>query len=865
MLRGGNHSSLLAGAASLALLADPATAAEQPVAPAEVDVAADDTGGATIIVTGVRGGPQRTVAESPAPIDVVSGEKLTQTGAAEFGEALTKLLPSLNFASTHAGVFSVVRPVSNRGLSPAYTLVLVNGKRRHNSAFMTNTPQDSSGVNAVDLDLIPNSAIGRIEVLKDSAAAQYGTDAIAGVVNVQLDKREGFDANFQWGEQYVGGGERNSWKAQAGYGFRLGDGGFLRVSGDYRKRGGNWWNLLATDTNLYGKPAARSVATVAATSGLTEAQVNANIAAASGRNASWDRDGAHNGDPEIKAWNLAYNGELPVSEDWTLYSFGTTGHRDVQIGNNLRRPNGTANFTALFADGYFPVNNIAENDVQFIGGLRGDTAGWKVDLSSSFGRNRSRQYSKLSIRPALGPTSPTSWDNLANFRFTEWTHNVDLTREFEIGLARPLQISFGAEYRLDRFQTFAGDELAWKPASYIIKPGDQQYDWNVGLAASPVVQAAIVLSPQDEADVTRRVYAGYADIGLYPADAWYIGVAIRAEHYSDGSGSPVGVKLNSRYEISPALALRGTIGTGFRAPSLTQSAYAQTDGRTALVLNPATGLTEATPTVAKLVTPDSLVGSLLGARHLRAEKSWNAGLGFVLTPTPSISLTADGYFIKIKDRIVRSGRLFGSGITSILNANGLTGIEQVEYFFNAVDTSTRGVDVVADWTEGLGDFGRLNLSAAFNYNKTKIDRLPTSPSQLFGPTGTSLLAAGSVFFGGDRIGELTVIQPATKLVLNGNWTKGIVGLTATTTRYGKYTQRTAAGDDRFFGAKWITDVSASLAVTQWATLQVGATNVFNVRPETNGPGSPQTGQGYYGPSPFNPNGGHYYGRVSVQF
>lgn len=865
MLRGGNHSSLLAGAASLALLANPATAAEQPVAPAEVDVAADDTGGATIIVTGVRGGPQRTVAESPAPIDVVSGEKLTQTGAAEFGEALTKLLPSLNFASTHAGVFSVVRPVSNRGLSPAYTLVLVNGKRRHNSAFMTNTPQDSSGVNAVDLDLIPNSAIGRIEVLKDSAAAQYGTDAIAGVVNVQLDKREGFDANFQWGEQYVGGGEHNSWKAQAGYGFRLGDGGFLRVSGDYRKRGGNWWNLLATDTNLYGKPAARSVATVAATSGLTEAQVNANIAAASGRNASWDRDGAHNGDPEIKAWNLAYNGELPVSEDWTLYSFGTTGHRDVQIGNNLRRPNGTANFTALFADGYFPVNNIAENDVQFIGGLRGEAAGWKVDLSSSFGRNRSRQYSKLSIRPALGPTSPTSWDNLANFRFTEWTHNVDLTREFEIGLARPLQVSFGAEYRLDRFQTFAGDELAWKPASYIIKPGDQQYDWNVGLAASPVVQAAIVLSPQDEADVTRRVYAGYADIGLYPADAWYIGVAIRAEHYSDGSGSPVGVKLNSRYEISPALALRGTIGTGFRAPSLTQSAYAQTDGRTALVLNPATGLTEATPTVAKLVTPDSLVGSLLGARHLRAEKSWNAGLGFVLTPTPSINLTVDGYYIKIKDRIVRSGRLFGSGITSILNANGLTGIEQVEYFFNAVDTSTRGVDVVADWNEGLGDFGRLNLGAAFNYNKTKIDRLPTSPSQLFGPTGTSLLAAGSVFFGGDRIGELTVIQPATKLVLNGNWTKGIVSLTATTTRYGKYTQRTAAGDDRFFGAKWITDVSASLAVTQWATLQVGATNVFNVRPETNGPGSPQTGQGYYGPSPFNPNGGHYYGRVSVQF
>lgn len=865
MLRGGNRTFLLAGAATLALIANVARAEDQSAAAPAVEAPAEDTGGATIIVTGVRGVPQRTVAESPAPIDVVGGEKLTQTGAAEFGEALTKLLPSLNFASTHAGVFSVVRPVSNRGLSPAYTLVLVNGKRRHNSAFMTNTPQDSSGVNAVDLDLIPNSAIGRIEVLKDSAAAQYGTDAIAGVVNVQLDKREGFDASFQYGEQYIGRGDRESWKAQAGYGFRLGDGGFLRVSGDYRKRGGNWWNLLATDTNLYGRPASRSVATVVSTSGLTEAQVNANIADATARNANWNRDGAHNGDPEVKAWNLAYNGELPISEDWTLYSFGTTGHRDVQIGNNLRRPNGNANFTALFPDGYFPLNNIDESDVQIVGGLRGDVSGWKIDLSSSFGRNRSRQYSKLSIRPALGPTSPTSWDNLANFRFTEWTHNLDLTREFEVGLARPLQVSFGAEYRLDRFQTFAGDELAWKPASYIIKKGDQQYDWNVGLAASPVVQAAIVLSPQDQADAQRRVYAGYVDLGIYPTDAWYVGVAVRAEHYSDGSGSPVGVKLNSRYEISPALALRGTVGTGFRAPSLTQSAYAQTDGRTALVLNPATGLTEATPTVAKLVTPDSQVGALLGAKHLRAEKSWNAGVGFVLTPAPSINISVDGYYIKIKDRIVRSGRLFGTGITSILNANGLTGIEQVEYFFNAVDTSTRGLDVVADWNTGLGSFGRLNLSAAFNYNKTKIDRLPTVPTQLFGPTGTSLLGTGSAFFGGDRIGELTVIQPETKLVLNGNWTKGILGLTATTTRYGKYTQRTAAGDDRFFGAKWITDVSASVALTPWATVQVGATNVFNVRPETNGPGSPQTGQGYYGPSPFNPNGGHYYGRVAVQF
>lgn len=818
-----------------------------------------------IVVTGVRGGPPRTVAESPAPIDVVGGEKLNGTGAAEFGEALTKLLPSLNFGATHAGVFSVVRPVTNRGLSPGYTLVLVNGKRRHNSAFLTNSPTDSSGVNPVDLDLIPASAIGRIEVLKDSAAAQYGTDAIAGVINIQLDKSEGFDASFRYGSQYVGRGDRDSWQGQVGYGVKLGDRGFIRLSADVRKRGGNWWNLLATDTNLYGRLSNRTAAQVAASASLTPAQVQANSDAAAARNAQWDRDGAHNGDPEVKAFNLAYNAELALSEQITLYSFATYGERDVQIGNNLRRPNGNANFSALFPDGYFPLNNIDEKDLQFLFGARGTLGGWNVDLSSSYGRNRSRQYSKLTIRPSLGPDSPTYWPNLANFEFDQWTHNLDVTREFEIGLAKPVQISFGGEYRLDRFRTFAGDPLAYTPASYVFRPGDQQYDWNVGVAAAPVVQAAIVLSPDDIADARRKIYAGYVDLGLYPLESWYIGAAVRAEHYSDGSGSPVGLKLNSRFEVSPALAIRGTVGTGFRAPSLTQAAYAQTDGRTAQVFNPATGRTETTATVAKLVTPDSEVGALLGAKPLKSERSWNAGAGLVLTPAPNLSVTADGYYIKIKNRIERSGRLFGAGITAILNANGLTGIEQAEYFFNAVDTSTRGLDVVADWTVTPGTFGKLNLTAAFNYSKTRVDKLPDIPAQLIGPNGASLLGTGSAFFGGDRIGELEVINPRTKLALNANWTRGIFGLSLTTTRYGKYTQRTAAGDDRYFGAKWITDVNASGAVTEFATLQAGATNVFNVRPETNGPGSPQTGQGYYGPSPFNPNGGYYYGRISVSF
>lgn len=858
-----NIGSYYASTAAVALLLAGGSAhAQTDASPQPAAAEAADAG--TIIVTGVRGAP-RTVAESPAPIDVVSADKLQATGSAEFGEALSKLLPSLNFGATHAGVFSIGRPVTNRGLAPAYTLVLINGKRRHNGAFLSNSTADTSGSNPVDIDLIPTSAIDRIEVLKDSAAAQYGTDAIAGVINIQLAEKPGLSGDFTYGTLYDANGRPDSWKGTIRYGTRIGDGGFLTISGDIRKRGGAWWNLPATDTNLYGLPAGRTIDDVVATSGLTRDQVLANVADANARNAQWNRDGAHNGDPQIKAFNLSYNAQLPVTDNATLYSFGTYGERDAQIGNNFRRPNSTANFTAQFPDGYYPLNNIDENDFQFVGGLRGELAGWNYDVSSSFGRNYSHQYSKLSLRPSLGPTGPTEWPNLANFEFRQWTHNVDLTREFDIGLARPVQISVGGEYRLDRFRTFAGDPLAYEPATYTFKPGDQQYDWNVGRIASPVVQGAIVLSPADEADISRKVYAGYVDVGVYPLDAWYIGAAVRAEHYSDGSGSPVGLKLNSRYEFSPALAIRGTVGTGFRAPSLTQIGYAQTDGRTSSFFNAETGQTELRPTVAKLVTADSTVGQLLGAKPLKAEKTWNAGLGVVFTPIPSLSITLDGYYIKIKDRIERTGRLFGTGISAILAANGLSDIEQAEYFINAADTTTKGFDLVADYSTTLGDFGRLGATLAFNYSRTKVNDVVATPTQLFAANGTSLLGAGSVFFGGDKIGELEVLQPHTKLVSTLNWSKGIFGLSLTNTRYGKYTQRTAAGDDRHFGAKIITDASISAKVTSFATLSVGATNLFDVRPETNGPGNPQTGQGYYGPSPFNPAGGYYYGRLALAF
>ncbi|MET0795163.1 MAG: TonB-dependent receptor plug domain-containing protein, partial [Polyangiaceae bacterium] len=447
--------------------------------PAQAGARSDDSSLNAVVVTGLRGGPPRTVAESPAPIDVISSDELHKTGRAELGEALAKVLPSFNFGTNMGGITSIVRPVSNRGLGPGYTLVLVNGKRRHNGSQLTNGGGDTSGVNPVDLDMIPTSAIDYVEVLKDSAAAQYGSDAIAGVINIVLKKeREGGGVSLTAGRTYYGKGNKNSVKAAADVGIPIGERGVLHVSGDTRYRGMVWNNFRATQAPY--------------------------APASNPKNATWNGDGAHNGDPEIEAFNLAYNFEYPLG-DITLYSFGTGGARWTEIGNNFRRPNSLANFSALYPDGYYPLNNTSEYDLQFVAGARGKLSGVNFDLSSSYGRNDVLQYSNFSINPSLGLTSPTSWPNLARYRFEQWVENLDLTKSVPIGLARDLQVSAGLEFRVDKFSTFAGDPRASQNGGYIFQAGDQEGDPNVGKPAAVGTQAGVVLRPADQARLTRSV------------------------------------------------------------------------------------------------------------------------------------------------------------------------------------------------------------------------------------------------------------------------------------------------------------------------------------------------------------------------
>ncbi|PRN01910.1 ligand-gated channel [Pseudomonas sp. LLC-1] len=785
----------------------------------------------SVISTGLRG-QQRTVADSPTPIDIINSEQLLKTGRAELSEAISKLLPSFNFGTNIAGVNSQVRPLSNRGLGPAYTLVLVNGKRRHNGAAPANGSIDTSGANAVDIDMIPVSAVDHIEVLKDSAAAQYGSDAVAGVINIILKSNaSGGHAEASYGQLFSGQGE--TIKSAADHGFELGDGGFLHLSADARKRGTATWVGKSPDS------------------------VRAFFE--DDRQATWDHVSTKNGDPDLKAFNLAYNAELPLADDLKLYSYATYGERKTEANNQLRAANGGASIPELFPDGYYPLNNLKDTDYQFLFGGKGNAAEWDWDLSTTYGRDKIEHASDLTANPTYGPQSPTKWDDLATLQFEQWVNNLDITRHFDglFGVSVPTQVSVGLEHRWERFRTFAGnDPRAYSVGPYTFPVGSQLYVAN-GAQPSTGAQGVLAIRPQDEADLKRNNFAAYLDLGFDLTQRWYVGLAGRAEHYDDIKENTYSFKLNSRYELTDQVAVRGTLGSGFRAPSLTQLGYTVTDNRTAADANG-----NAVPALRYTATPDSQVAQALGATDLKPEKSRNAGLGITWQPTARTSFTADAYVIDIDDRILLSENLYdrsnGNGaIGDILESVGVARNTWVSYYTNAFDTRTRGIDLVADHSSQFGAWGDVRWSAAFNYNKTTVEGSRGTPA--------ALQNAGISVVGHAAEGLLVAATPRSKWILGANWTLGNFAANLQTTRYGKVeTWQQNAANDRSFGAKWITDLDLSYVLFDSLTLSIGGTNLFNVRPDNNG--ITQAAYKYnYGSPPFHPGGGFWYSKIAYDF
>jgi iron complex outermembrane receptor protein len=920
-MRTSAHRILLAGLSPLAF-AQPALAQDSPAAPQ-----AQPTTGEQIVITGSRAA-NRTVANSPVPVDVIGADQINKTGQTETNRVLNQLVPSFNFPSPSiADGSDALRPATLRGLSPDQTLVLINGKRRHVSALLNINGTVGRGSAAVDLNLIPGLAISRIEVLRDGAAAQYGSDAIAGVINVQLkNASHGGRASVTWGEYVttvdnvakVSGlqtdalgqpildpadnryflanndGERSVHDGQqltagVNIGIPLGPRGFINLTGEYHRR---------QPTNRAGFD-------------IRPNYIRPTPTTFDARELTFDRLEFKFGDPRSRDYNLLLNSGYDITPDWQLYAFATYGHRNALSAANYRQesnsanrdwstlaPNqspSNANFIPLTPDGFLPLIGTKLRDYAGTIGIRGDLAGWHTDLSVGRGRDKFDYEVHDTLNTSFGTASPSDFD-AGGLRYAQNIANLDVSRDFAVGFAKPLTFAAGAEYRHEQFKIRPGDTFSWaigplfQPSvtTTAVNCTTLQGVFNIGTgvcsfpgrAAPAGAQGFPGLPDNARTNAKRHSYSAYAEIDTDPVEGLTTTLAGRYEHYSD-FGSTWNGKFAARWEFVPNYAVRGSISTGFRAPSLHQQFFTTTS----------TNFIGGLPVDISTVAVDSPVAQALGSSPLKPEKSVNLSVGATANPFRGFQLTADYYHIKIKDRIVLTENLGAAGsgtaaqnlaVKAILDANGFNSVGAARFFINGLDTTTQGVDVVATYRFGDASIGRWNLTAAYNYTKTKIDKRLNA----LGPLAT---IPGLVLFGRIEGIRFTDGQPRDKIVLTADGDFGKLGLTARTTRYGKVispgaaapitdpTSLTALGpDDILLRAKWISDLELRYKAFDKVELAIGADNLFDVYPDRSpfGPRPASIGGVYpanqiYIPfsifSPFGFNGRYLYGRVAVNF
>ena len=762
-----------------------------------------------VVVTGTRVA-DRSRLETLSAVDVFSEDKLTTQGTTELAQALSKAAPSLNFPrpAVTDGTDSV-RPATLRGLSPDQALVLVNSKRRHATSLVNVNGSVGRGSAAVDLNAIPLSAIERIEVLRDGASAQYGSDAIAGVLNLRLrEASSGGQASITYGatdttvdtargSRHASDGEAltvSTWT-----GLSLGSDGFLTLSAEYRDR----------------NPTSRGDYDVRAP--LTRPTITSRY-----------------GDPESEDLSFYANAGLPLASGWDIYGWAGFQDRDAESAALPRLANNANNVPSIYPNGFLPLITTDIKDATAAVGTRGELLGWDTDISLVYGRNRLEYGVIHTLNATYGDTSPTRFDAGA-LTYDQFVFNLGLVRGFDWGLAAPVNVAWGAEVRREGYEIEAGE-----PASY-----------NRGTVApnlTPGAQAFPGLQPSNEVDEHRTAYSAYLDIESQITDKFLASAAARAEDYSD-FGSEVTGKISARYDFTPAFALRGTVSTGFRAPSLQQQYFTST----------ATVFDQGVPFETGTFPATSAVARALGSQDLDPEKSTNYSLGAVFR-AGAFEATVDAYRIDIRDRIVLSENLGGAAVAALLAPYSVT---QARFFINGVETRTDGVDVVLRYLLSTEAAGKFDFTLAGNYNETDIRKVQT---------GTSALP-GVVLFGRQNQLRYEDGSPDTKVSLGADWSYpvafGTLGATLRATRYGDVlapgTQANGSGDLNIDAAT-VVDLELRADINDRFGVAIGADNILDEYPTENPIALNQTGAvGFSQFSPFGFNGRFIYARASVNW
>ena len=774
--------------------------------------------------------------EKAVPVDILTAEQIESSGYAETAQVIQSLAPSFNFPRpTITDGTDTVRPATLRGLGPDQVLVLVNGKRRHQSALVHLNGSVGRGSTGVDLNAIPVSAIERIEVLREGAAAQYGSDAIAGVINIVLKGgasrptlsskfglstgsftgnqclpsgltcEEGDDIDFSDGELFNLGG---SWGVPVGA-------GAVTFSAEYRHH--NRTNRASFD------PRDQIVSGDAGTSAVEQP------------NHRW-------GDPDTRDFMAFVNASVPLNTQQTrfFYAFGGFSRREANSAGFFRRSLDARNWPQIYPLGFLPEIQPTVVDASGTAGVRGAWNGWAWDVSGEYGSNSFDFTIGNTLNVSLGPTIPpnkTIFD-AGTLRLGQFVTNGDVSRAFPLGmLAGPLNVAFGTEVRREQYEITAGE-----PDSY----GNGGFPNQVGGVAAIGAQVFPGFRPSNEVDESRSSVAGYVDVEGDVRDWLRIGVAGRAEHYTD-FGNTIDGKLTVRVQPDPLLVLRGSLSTGFRAPSLGQSFFSST--ATNFLNVPGQGLV---PFESLTLPVNSPAAQVLGAQGLKPENSTHVSAGVALTPMPGVDVTVDYYRIAIDERIVLSGNFTGTQIAALLAPFGAN---SARFFTNAIDTRTHGVDVTAAYRVSLEDAGTLRLTGSYNYTTTEIVGAIATPPQLVGFENTLF----------DRIERrrLECGQPKDSLRAGADWRRNRWGADVNLARYGEYCSFTLSpNDDQTFDPKWLTDAEITYRLSDALTFGAGAQNLFNVFPDRNIVQNSFSGiQTFPSHSPFGMNGRTIYGRL----
>ena len=780
-----------------------------------------------IVVTGTRA-EGRTALESTAPVDVISAGTLENNGSTELNVALSYALPSFNFPQPAiTDGTDHVRPATLRGLGPDQTLVLVNSRRRHASALVNLNGSVGRGSSAVDLNTIPVSAIGRVEVLRDGASAQYGSDAIAGVINVGLrEAREGGQVTASFGQyatdiplvdQPRSASDGDTTSLSGWVGLPLGAEGFLTLSAEYRDR---------EPTNRAG-PDTRQQYPSLPGGGLDP------------REQSFDRINHRFGLSASEALSLFANAGLPINADAELYGWASYQQRDGQGAGFYRRASDSRNVPAIYPDGFLPYITTDVEDISVLGGVRGDWAEWGYDFSLGYGRNELGYGVENSVNTSMGASSPTSFDAGALI-YDQLTANADFQRNYAVdAFAGPLSVAVGLEYRLESYEIEAGEEASYinggvtGPNGEILATGSQVF---------PGFQ------PSNAIDEDRDSIAAYIDLETDVTDRFTVSAAARAESYSDFGETLTG-KLAARYQLTDALALRGAVSNGFRAPSLQQAYFTSTS----------TVFTGTPPVPVEVGTfpATSPVAAALGGEPLEAEESLNISGGLVFAQG-GFTLTVDAYAIDIDDRIVLSENLSGPDVEALLVNAGITNITSARFFINGVETETRGVDVVASYGFETADWGDFDLTFGANFTDTEVTDAPTSE-----------VLPGVSLFARREIARFEVGQPENKLIGSVDWSRGPFAGYVRATRFGETVDPGTAADgsgDEVLSPKTIVDAEFSADITDGLNVAFGANNLFDEYPDVTAETPALDGTfsrifPFSGFSPFGFSGRYVYGRI----